>query len=88
MAEQEPKSELPVEEPAEEVEKGSSHSSSGHDEPQKPEPQQDGGKVQKTKSQASVNDISSIPNGGLRAWLQVLGAFSLFFNTWSGDPRL
>ena len=22
------------------------------------------------------------PNGGLKAWLQVLGAFLLFFNTW------
>lgn len=30
----------------------------------------------------SVNNISSIPNGGLRAWLQVLGSFFLFFNTW------
>lgn len=23
-----------------------------------------------------------VPNGGLKAWLQVLGAFMLFFNTW------
>ncbi|KAF2190959.1 MFS general substrate transporter [Zopfia rhizophila CBS 207.26] len=30
----------------------------------------------------SVNNVSSIPNGGLRAWLQVLGAFFLFFNSW------
>lgn len=22
------------------------------------------------------------PNGGLRAWLQVLGAFFMYFNTW------
>ena len=29
-----------------------------------------------------VNDLSSVPNGGLRAWLQVVGAFMLFFNTW------
>jgi hypothetical protein len=29
-----------------------------------------------------VNDLSSVPNGGLRAWLQVAGAFMLFFNTW------
>lgn len=38
--------------------------------------------VEKTKSKASVNDVSSIPNGGLLAWLQVAGAFSLFLNTW------
>lgn len=30
----------------------------------------------------SVNNVSSIPNGGLRAWLQVAGAFVLFLNTW------
>jgi len=24
----------------------------------------------------------SVPDGGLRAWLQVLGGFMLFFNTW------
>ncbi len=29
-----------------------------------------------------VNDLSSVPNGGLKAWLQVAGAFVLFFNTW------
>jgi hypothetical protein len=29
-----------------------------------------------------VNDISSVPNGGLRAWLQVAGSFVLFFHTW------
>ncbi|CAO2658222.1 Nn.00g059450.m01.CDS01 [Neocucurbitaria sp. VM-36] len=31
---------------------------------------------------ASVRDASSIPNGGLWAWLQVLGAFFLLFNSW------
>jgi hypothetical protein len=30
----------------------------------------------------SVRDASSIPNGGLWAWLQVLGAFFLLFNSW------
>lgn len=30
----------------------------------------------------SVTNVNSIPNGGLRAWLQVAGAFVLFFNTW------
>lgn len=32
--------------------------------------------------QASVNDAAAIPNGGTQAWLQVLGAFFLFFNSW------
>lgn len=31
---------------------------------------------------AGVNDTSEIPNGGLWAWLQVLGAFFLTFNSW------
>lgn len=30
----------------------------------------------------SVRDASKIPNGGLWAWLQVLGAFFLLFNSW------
>lgn len=30
----------------------------------------------------SANTASAIPNGGLNAWLQVLGGFMLFFNTW------
>lgn len=30
----------------------------------------------------SANDTSSIPNGGVKAWLQVLGTFFIFFNTW------
>jgi hypothetical protein len=30
----------------------------------------------------SVNNVNSIPNGGLRAWLQVAGSFFLFFNSW------
>lgn len=33
-------------------------------------------------SKPSVNNIRSVPNGGLTAWLQVLGSFFLFFNTW------
>lgn len=39
----------------------------------------DGGPVEK---RASVNNVGAIPNGGLRAWLQVVGAFFLFFNSW------
>ncbi|KAM5344939.1 hypothetical protein ACJ41O_010801 [Fusarium nematophilum] len=27
-------------------------------------------------------DLSSVPNGGLLAWLQVAGSFMLYFNTW------
>lgn len=30
----------------------------------------------------NVNDASSIPDGGLWAWLQVLGGFFLLFNSW------
>lgn len=26
--------------------------------------------------------ISPAPNGGIMAWMQVLGAFMLFFNSW------
>ena len=29
----------------------------------------------------SINNIKSVPNGGLKAWLQVLGSFFLFWNT-------
>jgi hypothetical protein len=43
--------------------------------------------IERVKSkQPSVNNISSIPNGGLKAWLQVLGAFFLFFNSWYVHP--
>ncbi|KAK4620099.1 MFS-type transporter dbaD [Fulvia fulva] len=33
-------------------------------------------------SKPSVNNIKSVPNGGLTAWLQVVGSFFLFMNTW------
>ncbi|KAF2767565.1 MFS general substrate transporter, partial [Teratosphaeria nubilosa] len=33
-------------------------------------------------SKPSINNIKSVPNGGLTAWLQVLGSFFLFWNTW------
>lgn len=50
-----------------------------------PESQQDfsGLQLEKKPSKASVNNVASIPNGGLAAWLQVAGAFALFFNSWS-----
>lgn len=35
-----------------------------------------------TSAKPSINNIKSVPNGGLRAWLQVLGSFFLFWNTW------
>lgn len=31
---------------------------------------------------ALAPDADDIPNGGLRAWLQVVGAFAVFFNSW------
>jgi hypothetical protein len=43
---------------------------------------ENGEELTKTKSVKSVRDVGSIPNGGLTAWLQVVGAFVLFFNTW------
>lgn len=33
-------------------------------------------------SEDSHEEDSNIPNGGLVAWVQVLGAFFLWFNTW------
>ena len=30
----------------------------------------------------TISEKSEIPNGGFQAWLQVAGAFFLFFNTW------
>lgn len=38
--------------------------------------------LEKKVSKASVNNVASIPNGGLKAWLQVAGSFCLSFNTW------
>jgi MFS family permease len=29
-----------------------------------------------------ATQIDSLPNGGLQAWLQVVGGFSIYFNTW------
>lgn len=33
-------------------------------------------------STPEVKPVRIIPNGGLQAWLQVVGAFFLYFNTW------
>lgn len=35
-----------------------------------------------------VPDHDDVPDGGLVAWLQVAGAFILFFNSWYESPRL
>jgi hypothetical protein len=34
------------------------------------------------EKKASANNAYSIPNGGTLAWLQVLAAHILFFNSW------
>ena len=44
---------------------------------------EDGGSLTKVQSEKpSVNDIRSVPNGGGKAWLQVISSFFVFFNTW------
>lgn len=52
----------------------------------------DGGAIEKQvtakSANPSVNNVKAIPNGGLTAWLQVLGAFFLFFNSWVCAWRL
>ena len=40
------------------------------------------------KRQARQPEPQTPPNGGTRAWLQVLGGFLVFFNTWYGLLRL
>ncbi len=79
MANYEPRSVGPAELSEEAYETTSS--ADGHLEHEKRS--KDGGALEKKVSKASVNNMSSIPNGGLKAWLQVLGAFFLMFNTWS-----
>lgn len=41
-----------------------------------------GASVSRVPTRISINDVKAIPNGGLLAWLQVLGAWMLFFDTW------
>ncbi len=38
--------------------------------------------VEKQNTKISVNNVVSIPDGGIRAWMQVVGSFFIFFNTW------
>ena len=37
---------------------------------------------QETTPKSQPNPSDEIPNGGLKAWLQVLGSFMVFLNTW------
>jgi hypothetical protein len=52
--------------------------------PQSPEPFEDPREVPplNVKKRASATAPTAPPNGGLTAWLQVLGAHFLFFNSW------
>lgn len=38
--------------------------------------------TESSSSAPEVKPARTIPNGGLTAWLQVVGAFFLYFNTW------
>ena len=50
--------------------------------------------ISQTKEERDLGDVvqprpsstSEAPNGGLKAWLQVLGAHLLFFNSWYDLP--
>ncbi|KAK4553601.1 hypothetical protein LTR86_009397 [Recurvomyces mirabilis] len=43
----------------------------------------DGAALEKvTSAKPSINNIKSVPNGGLKAWLQVLGSFFVYWNAW------
>ncbi len=39
-------------------------------------------RTRSTSGQPSARDVNSIPDGGMMAWLQVLGSFFLFWNSW------
>ena len=41
-----------------------------------------GKQVTQLSTKPSVHSLRAIPNGGTQAWLQVLGSFFLFFNSW------
>jgi hypothetical protein len=42
--------------------------------------------LQPPQRSEKFEDQGPPPNGGLRAWLQVLGSFFLFFNSWVSLP--
>jgi peptidoglycan hydrolase-like protein with peptidoglycan-binding domain len=45
-------------------------------------PQSSDGQAATPTAASPPTSPGPIPNGGLQAWLQVLGAWILFFNTW------
>lgn len=48
-----------------------------------------GGSSPEPRSEAvSQPPANPIPNGGLKAWLQVVGSFMAFLNTWYSYSRL
>jgi hypothetical protein len=44
--------------------------------------------LQPPQGSEKFEDQGPPPNGGLQAWLQVLGSFFLFFNSWVRLPTL
>lgn len=46
------------------------------------EPQASTALADKEAARPAAGHDSPVPNGGLQAWLQVVGAFMIFFNTW------
>ncbi|KAF2500643.1 MFS general substrate transporter [Lophium mytilinum] len=54
----------------------------GEDVAEEPAADLEAGAGNKATKVHSVTHVDSIPNGGFQAWLQVAGAFFLFFNSW------
>jgi hypothetical protein len=44
--------------------------------------------LQRPQDSEKFQDPGPPPNGGLKAWLQVLGSFMLFFNSWVSLPAI
>lgn len=44
-----------------------------------------GQEILSSASSANIQLKEELPNGGLQAWLQVLGAFFMYFNTWGNS---
>jgi hypothetical protein len=42
--------------------------------------------IQPPQGSEKYDDPGPLPNGGTKAWLQVLGSFFLFFNSWVSLP--
>jgi hypothetical protein len=74
---------------SQQAQSGSSSTSSSRDDDEKqkstpyPPPSSNGKEIAETEKPApEPSTPPSPPNGGLQAWLQVAGAFFLFFNSW------